>query len=108
MKTLVLIILVFSVLLFGCTQIKTDPKACEKVPPEYSQKNQCYREVAKNLKDPSVCANIDDQVLRDYWCYREIAYDTNNSAVCNQITDSDAKQSCLNVLSGKQPFERGR
>jgi len=107
MKALLLFVLLSSAFIFGCTQLKTDPKACESAPAEYSQRDQCFREVARNTKDPSICEKVNDQILKNYWCYRDIAYDTNNSATCGLIPDDAAKQSCLNVLSGKEPFERG-
>ncbi len=100
-------ILLLSLVTFGCVNLKTDPNACESLSAKYSQKDQCFREVAKNLNDSSICSKIEDTIIRDYWCFREIAYDTKNSVLCNQITDAEAKQSCLDVISGKQTFERG-
>ena len=105
---LIIFIIFIALTVPGCIQNQKTVKICEERPLEYGQRDQCFRQLALETKNTSVCALISDEILRNYWCYREIAYDTKNNSTCELIDDTDAKQSCYDVLSGKQKLERGR
>ena len=97
----------FTLVLVGCLGSPWTFERCESSPTKYGQRDICFRMLAKETGNVSYCAYISDEILRDYWCYREIAYDKNKIEYCDLIEDEDARQSCYNVIEGKEKLERG-
>lgn len=58
-------------------------------------REECYSQVATDLKDASVCDNISDELIKTS-CLFNVGIETNDESVCKKIKDADSKGYCLN------------